>query len=61
MKVRKTIQKRFKITKSGKVLRGKQYSRHKRVNKSKRRIRRFHEPVQLNRQQTKIVKSLIGK
>ncbi|MBI4990920.1 50S ribosomal protein L35 [Candidatus Gottesmanbacteria bacterium] len=60
-KTRKTILKRFKITASGKVLRGHQYGRHRRSHKTKRRIRSFKEPVQLPTKQARIVKLMINK
>lgn len=59
VKTRKTIAKRIKITKSGKMLRGHQNARHRRFHKSKKRIRRFKEPVKLSARQNRQLKSLI--
>lgn len=58
-KTSKTIAKRFKITKTGKLLRRRQYAGHLRVKKSRKRIRRYKEPALLNKKQTKIIMSLI--
>lgn len=41
MKTKKIASKRFKVTKNGKILRGKQNARHLRSNKSKKQIRRY--------------------
>lgn len=43
-KTRKIVAKRFKITKTGKVVRRKQMTRHLKVKKSKARSRRGKEP-----------------
>jgi len=43
LKVKKSVSKRFKVTKTGKVLFGHQYQSHKKLNKSKRRLRRGKE------------------
>lgn len=51
--------KRFKITGGGKVMRGKQYGRHKRASKSRRRIRTFKKMVELTSHEAKLVKELI--
>lgn len=60
LKTRKSWVKRFKITSSGKVLRGHQYASHRRAHKTKRRIRAFHVPKKLTTRQAKIVKSLLN-
>ncbi len=44
MKTKKIVAKRFKITKNGIILRGKQGARHLRSNKSKRQLRKFKTP-----------------
>ena len=60
-KTRKTVAKRFKITKSGKVLRGHQYSGHRKAHKSKRRKSSYHGTVKLStRMATKIKKLMHG-
>lgn len=43
LKVKKSVSKRFKVTKTGKVLFAHQYRSHKRSQKSKRRLRRQNE------------------
>ncbi|MEX1052688.1 MAG: bL35 family ribosomal protein [Patescibacteria group bacterium] len=42
-KTRKSVVKRFKITKSGKILHRSHQLRHKKAGKSKRRIRRLKQ------------------
>ncbi len=61
IKTRKSIFKRFKVSKKGKVIRNSQYAGHRRSHKTKRRIRTFKEPKILGIRQAKIIKSLIGK
>lgn len=59
-KVRDSIAKRFKVTKNGKVLFGHQYGSHKKLNKSKARIRRQKEPGQLTGEFAKKIKQMLG-
>ena len=59
-KVRDSVAKRFKVTKTGKVLFGHQYGSHKKLNKSKSRIRRQKEPGQLTGEFAKKVKQMLG-
>ena len=59
-KTRKTILKRFKITGSGKIMRGHQQSRHRMSHKSKRLRRSYHRKIKLNTEQTKQIKRLIS-
>lgn len=47
MKTKKVVSKRFKITKTGKVMRGRQMGRHLRIKKSKSRQRRQKEPTRV--------------
>ncbi len=58
-KTRKTLYKRFKVTKSGKIIRRRQYARHKRIKKNKKLIRKYKKPFLLNTKQSKKIKSLI--
>ena len=58
-KTRKTVMKRFKITKTGKIMRGHHLARHKRITKSGSRRRRFKEPRQLTGKNAKIIRTLI--
>lgn len=59
-KVRNSAAKRFKITKTGKVMHGHQFSSHLKLNKSKRRLRRLKEPGQLEGAFAKKVKQMLG-
>lgn len=51
--------KRFKVTGTGKILRGHHGARHRMFHKSKNRRRKFSEPIALNSLQTKAIKNLI--
>lgn len=59
-KVRDSVAKRFKVTKTGKVLFAHQYGSHKKLNKSKSRIRRQKEPGQLTGEFAKKIKKMLG-
>ncbi len=59
-KIKKSISKRFKITKRGKVLFSHQYQGHLMRKKSKRRIRRQKEPGVLVGTFAKKVKQMLG-
>jgi ribosomal protein L35 len=61
IKTKKTILKRFKVTKKNKVIRGHLGARHKKFNKIKRRIRHFKEPIMLSTRTAKLVMSRLGK
>jgi large subunit ribosomal protein L35 len=60
-KIKKSVAKRFRITKTGKVLFAHQYSSHLKLRKSKRRLRRQKEPGQLQGKFAKKIKKLLGK
>ena len=60
-KTRKTISKRFKVTSTGKLIRGHAYSSHLKMKKKKSRIRRQKEPQILNKSFSKKIRRLIGK
>lgn len=60
IKVRKIVQKRFKITGTGKILRRRQNMRHLRVNKSKRAIRSYRVPVEVKGKFAKKIKQMLG-
>ncbi len=60
-KIKKSVAKRFKVTKTGKVMFKHQYGSHKKLNKSKSRIRRQKEPAKLNGKFAKKVKKLLGR
>lgn len=59
-KIRDSVAKRFKVTKNGKVLFGHQYGSHKKLHKSKARIRRQKEPGQLTGEFAKKIKQMLG-
>ena len=59
-KIKKSVSKRFKITKTGKVLFSHQYKSHLKMHKSKRRIRRQKETGVLKGTFAKKVKQMLG-
>lgn len=59
-KTRKSAAKRFKITKTGKVQFSHQMSSHKKLGKSKSRIRRQKEPAELKGKFAKKVKRMLA-
>lgn len=61
IKVKKSVAKRFKVTKTGKVMFGHQYTSHLKLHKSKRRQRRQNEPGQLKGKFAKKIKKMLGR
>jgi len=59
LKTKQAAAKRFKITKTGKVIFGHQYGRHLKQKKSKSRIRRQKEPGKLTGKFATMVKRMI--
>lgn len=59
-KIKSSLTKRFKITKTGKVLFVHQYGRHHKLKKSQSRIRRQSEPGKLAKPLAKKVKKMLG-
>jgi large subunit ribosomal protein L35 len=59
-KIKNSIKRRFKITKTGKVMFVHQYGRHHKSKKSNSRIRRQNEPGILAKPLAKKVKKLLG-
>jgi ribosomal protein L35 len=57
--VNKTIKKRFKLTKNGKLMRKHKDAGHRMSHKNKRQIRRFAEPLELSKALSKMVKRYI--
>lgn len=57
-KTKKGVIKRFKITKTGKILRGRQYGRHLRASKSHSQKRRYKEPAKVAKGVQKTIKRL---
>ena len=59
-KIKKAVSKRFKITKTGKVMHARQMSKHLLRRKSARRKRRLAEPHALEGKFGKKVKQMLG-
>lgn len=59
-KVKKSVARRFKVTKTGKVMFSHQNRGHLKANKSKRSIRRGKEPGILNKTFAKKMKRLLN-
>ncbi|MCL4339482.1 50S ribosomal protein L35 [Patescibacteria group bacterium] len=59
LKTKKTIAKRFKITSTGKVIRGHLAARHRMFHKDTRRRRRFSEPIVVGEKMAKAIKSVV--
>jgi large subunit ribosomal protein L35 len=60
-KIKKSVTKRFRVTKNGKVVFGHQYSSHLKLHKSKSRLRRQKEPGILKGKFAKKIKRMMGK
>jgi len=61
VKTRKSVAKRFKVTKNGKLLHRSHYLRHKRAGKSKKRIRRLKTMKQVKGRYAKKVRKMLNK
>lgn len=59
-KIKKSVSKRFKVTKTGKVLFEHQYGSHKKLHKSKSRLRRQKEPAVLKGKFAQKIKQMLG-
>lgn len=59
VKTRKIAVKRFKVTKTGKVLRRAQNARHLRLKKSKKLKRKYKQSIQVTDKQAKWIKAMI--
>lgn len=59
-KVRNSAAKRFRVTKTGKVMFGHQYSSHLKLHKSKSRLRRQKEPGVLEGAFAKKIKRMLA-
>lgn len=59
-KIKKSIAKRFKVTKTGKVLFSHQYGSHKKLTKSRARVRRQKEIGVLKGTFAKKIKQALG-
>lgn len=60
LKIKSSVTKRFKVTKTGKVMFEHQYGSHKKLHKSARRLRRQKEPGQLEGTFAKRIKRMLG-
>ncbi len=60
MKIKKSVSTRFKVTKTGKVLRRTQTMRHLRRKKSKKQIRKYRVPKQVTGTMAKKIKRMLG-
>ncbi len=60
LKTKRSVKRRFKVTKTGKVLRGSQMRSHLRSHKSKRALRAQKEIKQLDGTFGKKIKQLLG-
>ena len=61
MKAKQAILKRFKFTKSGKILRRPVGQNHSRAKKSGDKIRKSRKWVVLSKWETKAIKKMVGK
>ncbi len=59
-KIKKSVARRFKVTKTGKVIFSHQYKSHLKLHKSKRRQRRQKEPGMLKGKFARKVKQMLG-
>jgi len=60
LKPRKSVSKRFKITKTGKVMRRGAQNRHLKANRSKRNIRRSKVPKVMTGRMAIKIKKMLG-
>lgn len=61
LKVRKSVAKRFKVTRTGKVVRRGAQNRHLKANRSKRNTRRSSVPREVQGKMAKKIKLMLGK
>lgn len=59
-KIKNSVNRRFKITKTGKVIFSHQYKSHLKINKSGSRKRRQKEPGQLHGKFARKIKQMMG-
>jgi len=60
-KTRKSITRRFKVTKKGKVLRRQGFKRHLNVKKSKSKKRKLSRVIQADKAHARKIRKLLGK
>jgi len=61
MKVKKSVSRRFRLTRKGKILHRASFGRHLRRNKSKSQIRGFKKAKTIKGKTAKKIKKLLGK
>ncbi|MBX4205817.1 50S ribosomal protein L35 [Candidatus Microgenomates bacterium] len=59
-KTRQSVIKRFKVTKTGKIMRGHSFARHLSVKKSAKRKRNLRKPVQVKASFAKRLRKILG-
>jgi large subunit ribosomal protein L35 len=60
IKVKRSVSRRFKVTKTGKVIFAHQYGGHLKANKSKARKRRLKKPGVLSESFAKRIRKMLG-
>ncbi|MCH7951484.1 50S ribosomal protein L35 [Patescibacteria group bacterium] len=60
LKIRKSVAKRFRVTKTGKVLRRTATMRHLRRKKSRKQIRRYKVPKKVTGKMATKIKRMLG-
>ena len=60
MKTRKSVIKRFKVTKTGKIMRGHNFARHLNVKKSASRKRNLRRPVEVKKAFADRIRKALG-
>ncbi|MEK7526554.1 MAG: 50S ribosomal protein L35 [Patescibacteria group bacterium] len=60
MKTRKSVIKRFKVTKTGKIMRGHNFARHLNVKKTSTRKRALRRPVEVKASFAKRLRKALG-
>jgi len=61
VKTRKSLTKRFRITRNGKVLRRQAFARHLNVGKSSKRLRRLRRTTKVKKVMAKKIRKVLGK
>lgn len=59
-KIKKSVSNRFRITKTGKVLRLRSFARHLKRKKRRKQLRRLKRPVEVKGKLAKKIKKLLG-
>ncbi|MBN1169321.1 50S ribosomal protein L35 [Candidatus Woesebacteria bacterium] len=61
MKTRKSLTRRFKITKNGKVLRRQGFKRHQNASKSRKKKRALSRIIEVDNAHAKKIRKILGK